>query len=305
MIMVADFPCLWLAPENLPGPAPLRVRNVFPHACRVDPRDRPGQLAALERMAAESVLLLAPDVLPGRALRTMRPDQLLLEHDLPVGWLVRNAVTGELASAPGATLWPRGRLLTVLRDRAGLPPSARAVVPLVGGDWAFNRDPAASFTAAFVSVRERHATAADDPAASAALAVHASLGADAPHGAWWTIGACHALLGHRPAAEALAIERNALADRDAAARRARDLVREARRATGVPLRPLTADESRLYKALRFDVPPRSAYLAMAAIYDGLGQIGAAAAHRHRQAAAWAWGEPSPPAAQATGRRAAC
>ena len=241
-------------------------------------------------MTSDAVLVLPEEVLPQSALPAMRPDPLLLARGLPLSWLSRNAVTGELASAPAPVLWPRTALAAHL---GGEPAPAAAVLPHCAADWSFNHDPARTLAKGFASAAARRAAAEGDPEAAARLAAHASLGADAAHGHFWIIGACHALLAERTLAECQALELSNAPDPEAAARRARDLTRQVRRQTGFNVIALTPEASRLMKAIRFRMPPRAVYADLAAIYDTLGPDGAAMAARYRRAADWLWGTATP------------
>ena len=172
------------------------------------------------------------------------------------------------------------------------------MLPHCAADWSFNLDPARTLARGFASAAARRAAAEADPEAAARLAAHASLGADATHGHFWIIGACHALLAERTLAECQALELRDAPDPEAAARRARDLARQLRRRTGLNVIALTPEASRLMKAIRFRMPPRAVYADLAAIYDALGPEGAAMAARYRRAADWLWGTARPARPQA-------
>ena len=241
-------------------------------------------------MTSDAVLVLPEEVLPQSALPAMRPDPLLLARGLPLGWLSRNAVTGELASAPAPVLWPRTALAAHL---GGEPAPAAAVLPHCAADWSFNHDPARTLAKGFASAAARRAAAEGDPEAAARLAAHASLGADAAHGHFWIIGACHALLAERTLAECQALELATPPTRRPP--RGAPATSPGRCAAGPAFNviALTPEASRLMKAIRFRMPPRAVYADLAAIYDTLGPEGAAMAARYRRAADWLWGTATP------------
>jgi hypothetical protein len=276
--LLSHLPCLWIAPDPAPLTALYRMNRYLPDYFRVSPDDTKAMTLFLGKEKADHILVVQGDVLPYGSLPLYVPDPLLMASELSFRLLVRNSVTERVDDRHGPIVCRRDSLLADLTI-----PRPDAVVPVVVGDWHCNSTAEAAFAAGFD-------TALALPLHEATLA--ASLGADAPHGLAWSLGALSALGRSGDCATAWAREEPRLEDPVAARRRIGAVARLLRVDRGIDVQPLGPEESRLVKSIAGDWPPARMFQSIADAYDRLGPAGQINAERYRTAAFYIWGQDS-------------
>lgn len=278
-MQLSDLPCLWLSDPPHDPAITLRLARSLPGHSLLAPDDLSARAAWSAAQTASHILVLTDRCLPDPMLTALAPDQLLLDSGLIIGLMARNAVTGAITDH-GPLIVPRARLCDTPL------PEPQAILPLVLADWLCNRSPEDAFRTGFAAHDE---ALPQDPLSRDRLALAAAIGADAAYGPWWLLGAAQALLARVPVDAAWA-EARALTTPDALDRRLAATARLVRVTHGLPLHPLTAEQSRLVKEIAPKWPDTAAYERIANLYDSFGPAGQTVAARYRRAGIAIWGE---------------
>ncbi|MEX0969841.1 MAG: hypothetical protein WD046_05275 [Paracoccaceae bacterium] len=294
---LARFEALALMPRNQPRGLGLRIRQALPRAVLVPSSNRIAQLAALNAMEGNYVVIMPPDILPKADFGQVEPDALLLQAGYRIGWLARNAVTGALGASPCPQVWQRCDLIAYYNESLpdqGLPPCA--TMPLCHNTWAFNYASRPAFLAGF-----DHALglmAQDDN--KTALTVAASYGGDQPYADWWHLGALNAMVGAYQAMLEYEREKVAMAAGRKMQDRLVDLSRRANAALGLDIVRISRQNAAFFRQDRFAIAGLGYYRDLADIYAPLGAAGAVSAENWREAARWAWGSAADDRASSAG-----
>ena len=291
---LVDFDCLQLVPRGAPDDVAMRIKAVFPLAIQARASKIEEILVAAGRLEGAYVLVLPDFITPRPSLSMVRPDPILLDAGYRLGWMSRNAVTGEIVAYPGPELWRRSAYIAKLenillgrtKDKANS--NKLAVMPDCQADWAHNTSSGAAFNAGMAHVKRLRAARLPKKDLNRQLTIAATIGQDAQYCDWWQLGVMCTILGAENQHQTFYREKELTAEPGDMLRRINDLLRHLRLEAGLDVHFMSEKNSRFFKKSKFLMPPRNTFEDLAEIYADLGAAGLVYQKRYVEASEWIW-----------------